>query len=102
MTFCPGYLRGMAFVGDYAVVGLSKPRQATFSGLALDENLTQRGLESECGLRMIHLPTGEVHHSLRLEGTVAELYDVVVLPSVQRPAALGFKSEEIRTQLSIE
>ena len=29
LTFCPGYLRGLAFVGDYAVVGLSQtpPRQ---------------------------------------------------------------------------
>ena len=38
ITFCPGYLRGMAFVGDFAVVGLSKPREnRTFSGLKLDE-----------------------------------------------------------------
>ena len=27
LTFCPGYLRGLAFCGDYAVVGLSRTRQ---------------------------------------------------------------------------
>jgi uncharacterized protein (TIGR03032 family) len=102
LAFAPGYLRGMAFVGDYAVVGLSKPRQATFSGLPLDENLAQRQQQAECGLRVIHLPTGEVRHWLRVEGTVTELYDVVVIPGVQRPAALGLKSDEIQTQLSIE
>ena len=43
MTFCPGYLRGLAFVDDFAVVGLSKCRQnKTFSGLALDERLVGR------------------------------------------------------------
>ncbi|MCU0537175.1 MAG: TIGR03032 family protein [Hydrococcus sp. Prado102] len=37
VTFCPGYLRGLAFWGDFAVVGLSKPRHnKTFSDLALD------------------------------------------------------------------
>jgi uncharacterized protein (TIGR03032 family) len=102
LTFCPGYLRGMTFVGDYAIVGLSKPRQATFSGLRLDENLAQRQVEAECGLRVIHLPTGEVRHWLRIEGSVTELYDVVAIPGVVRPAALGFKSDEIRSQLSIE
>src|SRR5262249_27007303 len=36
VAFCPGYLRGMALVGDNAVVGLSRPRhEQTFSGLAL-------------------------------------------------------------------
>ena len=34
-------------------------------------------------------------HWLRLEGMVSELYDVVVLPGVVRPMALGFKSDEI-------
>ena len=47
VAFCPGYLRGLAFVGDYAVVGMSRPRHdKTFGGLALDEELARRrGLE---------------------------------------------------------
>ena len=32
VTFCPGYARGLSFIGDYAIVGLSKPRgNKTFS-----------------------------------------------------------------------
>ena len=45
LAFCPGYLRGLAFVGDHAVVGLSRPRHdQTFGGLALEDELakTQR------------------------------------------------------------
>ena len=34
LTFCAGYLRGVAFHGDYALLGTSKPRHnKTFSGL---------------------------------------------------------------------
>ena len=34
VCFCPGYARGLAFTGRYAVIGLSRPRHnQTFSGL---------------------------------------------------------------------
>lgn len=32
--FLPGYARGLAFTGDYALVGLSKARNQSFSGCA--------------------------------------------------------------------
>ena len=38
-AFCPGFLRGLALIDKYAVVGLSKPRYKRFEGLALDERL---------------------------------------------------------------
>jgi uncharacterized protein (TIGR03032 family) len=101
-TFCPGYLRGLAFVGDYAVVGLSRPRHdRTFSGLALDEELAKRGAEARCGLLVIDLRSGDVAHWLRVEGMVKELYDVAVLPQVCRPMALGFKTDEIQRTVAV-
>lgn len=102
VTFLPGYLRGLCFVDDFAVVGLSKPREnKTFSGLALDDHLASRDAQARCGLYVVDLRTGDVVHWLRLEGIVSELYDVVVLPGVVRPMALGFKTDEIRRTLSI-
>jgi len=102
MTFCPGYLRGLAFVGDYAVVGLSRPRHdKTFGGLALDEDLARRGVEARCGLQVIDLRNGDVAHWVRLEGMVSELYDVVILPGVERPMAFGFKTDEIQRTIAI-
>ena len=102
MTFCPGYLRGLAFAGDYAVVGLSRPRHdKTFGGLPLQDELTARGAEPRCGLQVIDLRNGDVVHWVRLEGMVSELYDVVVLPGVVRPMALGFKTDEIQRLLSM-
>jgi uncharacterized protein (TIGR03032 family) len=102
VAFCPGYARGLAFVGDFAVVGLSKPREnKTFSGLALDDRLREKNIEARCQLQVIDLKSGDVVHSLRIEGIVVELYDVIALPNVRRPSALGFKTDEIRRVISV-
>jgi uncharacterized protein (TIGR03032 family) len=103
LTFCPGYLRGLAFCGDYAVVGLSRPRHdKTFGGLALEGELARRGAEAWCGLQVIDLRSGDVAHWLRVEGMVRELYDVAVLPGVSRPTAFGFKTDEIQRTIAVE
>jgi uncharacterized protein (TIGR03032 family) len=103
MTFCPGYLRGLTFVGDYAVVGLSRPRHdAIFGGLHLQEELNCHDAEPQCGLQVIDLNSGDVVHFLRLQGDVSELYDVAALPGAKRPMALGFKSDEIQRMLAVD
>jgi uncharacterized protein (TIGR03032 family) len=102
VAFCPGYLRGLAFHGDCALVGLSKPRERTFSGLALDERLEAKDAEARCGLMMIDLHTGNVVNWMELEGIVTELYDVQVLPGVRCPMALGFKTDEVRRIITID
>jgi len=102
LTFCPGYLRGLAFVGDYAIVGLSRPRHnKTFSGLPIDDMLATKGAIAHCGLQVIDLRTGDVVHWVRLDGIVSELYDVAVLPGVVRPMALGLKTDEIQRTIAI-
>lgn len=65
-------------------------------------NLKSRHAEARCGVQIVDLRTGDVVHCLRMEGVVEELYDVVVLPGVRRPMALGFRTDEIRRILSIE
>ncbi|MDZ7750541.1 MAG: TIGR03032 family protein [Gammaproteobacteria bacterium] len=100
VAFCPGYMRGLSFIGNYAVVGLSLPRHnKTFQGLVLDDELARRKATARCGLEVIDLRSGDVVHSVRIEGIVEELYDVVTLAGVRRPMALGFKSDEIRRHL---
>jgi uncharacterized protein (TIGR03032 family) len=102
VTFCPGYLRGLAFHGDFAIVGLSEPRHNTsFQGLPLDDALARKGAVPRCGLAVIDLRSGDLVHSLRIEGVVEELYDVQVLPGIRRPMALGFRSDEICRIISI-
>ncbi|MCC7265029.1 MAG: TIGR03032 family protein [Candidatus Latescibacteria bacterium] len=103
IAFCPGYIRGLTIHRHFAVVGLSMPRNnKTFSDLALDGELKRRNVEPRCGLLVIDLRSGDIVHWIRLEGVVQELYDVVVLPGVTRPMALGLVSDEIRRTISLE
>ena len=103
IAFCPGYLRGLTFHGDYAIATLSKPRHLTFQGLALNDRLSQKGAEPQCGLQIIDLRSGSISEWLRIDGTlVTELYDSVVLPGVRQPMAVGFKTTEIERLMLIE
>ena len=100
LAFGPGFLRGLCFVGNYAVVGSSKPRHGgIYSGLKLDEALESRGLEPHLGFFVIDLSSGELVHWLLVEGTVRELFDVCALPGVRRPAAIGLIGDEIASDL---
>ena len=88
VCFLQGYARGLAFVGDHAVIGVSRPREnRTFDGLALNERLAREGVEPLCASRWSTCTTGDIEHRLIIEGVVEELYDVVVLPGVIRPMA---------------
>jgi uncharacterized protein (TIGR03032 family) len=103
IAFCPGYLRGLAFIGDFAVVGLSESRHnKTFDDLPLKEKLAEKNTEPRCALQVIDLRSGDIVHSLRISGIVEELYDVVVMPGVIRPMALGFVNDEIRRMITVD
>ena len=95
ITFCPGFVRGLAFFGDYALVGLSKLRSKTFAGLALETRLAELGKTSQCGLMVVDINTGAIVHWLHIAGVVEELFDVVVLPKVRQPRAIGFQDDDI-------
>jgi uncharacterized protein (TIGR03032 family) len=103
IAFCPGYLRGLSFIGPYALVGLSEPREnKTFSGLPLQERLSAAGVEARCGVYVIDTRSGDIAHWLRLSGVVRELYDVTGLPGIRRPKMIGFRQQEIRRVVSME
>lgn len=102
VCFCPGYARGLSFIGDFAVVGLSGPRHnEIFSGLALNQNIADKNSKPRCGILIIDLRTGDIVHSIRITGAIKELYDVVMIPGAIRPMAIGFRNDEIRRLISI-
>lgn len=94
-VFCPGFLRGLSFHGNLAIVGLSKPRYQRFEGLELDAKLQATDSEPWCGLQIIDLDTGTCVDWLRIDGAVAELYDLEVLPEKICPMAIAPESPEI-------
>ncbi|MEZ5983448.1 MAG: TIGR03032 family protein [Parvularculaceae bacterium] len=102
VAFCPGFLRGLHFLGDFAIATMSLPRgNRTFEGLPLEQKLAAAGADPRCGVAVIDLRSGDLVHWLRIEGVVTELFDAVLLQGVKRPAAIGFRSDEVRRVLSI-
>ncbi|MGB0134109.1 TIGR03032 family protein [Dokdonella sp.] len=100
IAFCPGFLRGLSFSGDYAVVGLSMQRKGSaLSDLLLDENLAERGIQARCAVQVIDLKRGDVVHELRLGGAIEELFDTAIIPGARNCGSVGFISDEIRHTL---
>jgi uncharacterized protein (TIGR03032 family) len=93
-VFCPGFLRGLAFHGGFAFVGLSKPRYKRFEGLDLDQRLKDADSEPWCGIQVIDLTSGTCVDWLRIDGSVSELYDLEIIPGFTCPMAVAPQSPE--------
>lgn len=102
MAFCPGFIRGLAFINGYAILTLSKPRYKRFDGLQLADTLEQRDADPWCGVQIISLTDGSVAHWIRFDGAIQELFDVCVLPGVRDAITLGPQSVEIQNFITIE
>lgn len=103
ICFCPGYVRGLAFLGNYALIGLSKPRgNRAFTGLPLDAELAKRNMEPRCGVYVVDLNTGDIVHAVTMSGIVSELFDVGVIQGASMPAALGPQSPELKRVISVD
>lgn len=101
-TFCPGFIRGLAFLDNHAIVTLSKPRYKRFDGLALADALDEKDADPWCGIQIISLQDGSVAHWIRFDGVIQELFDVCVLPGVKDAITLGPHSAEIQSFITIE
>ena len=93
-VFCPGFLRGLALHGGLAFVGLSKPRYKRFEGLPLEARLAKTDSSPWCGVQVIDLATGTCVDWFRIDGPVAELYDLAVIPGFVCPMAISPGSPE--------
>jgi uncharacterized protein (TIGR03032 family) len=102
VCFCPGYARGLAFIGRFAVIGLSRPRRSqTFTGLALDQRLAEKDAAARCGLLVVDIDTANHVEWLRFEHTIDELY-LAIVPGVRAAEAIGFKADDIQGEISVE
>jgi uncharacterized protein (TIGR03032 family) len=86
VTELPGYTRGLAMLGPYAFVGLSKIREtSTFGGVPIAD----RRDELKCGVGAIDLRTGRLAAHLEFCTGVDEIFDVVALPGSLDPLLSG-------------
>lgn len=75
--------------------------QQDLFGLALDAQLAERKMQPRCGIYVVDMATGDIVHSLTIDGVIPELYDVAVISDHTQPAALGAQSPEVRRMISI-
>lgn len=100
VAFCPGFLRGASFTGNYAVVGISRARSSkSFEGLPIEETLRTRSASDRCAIQVIDLIRGDVVHELRIEGVVTEIFDTAVLAGSRSAGAVGFIGDEVERTL---
>jgi uncharacterized protein (TIGR03032 family) len=100
IAFCPGFVRGLGFVGNDLLVGLSLPRQhRDFSGLPLDDRLKEAGQAPQCMVQVIDLNSGTAAHSIALGGVVRELYDITCIPNHRTPMVVGFAQDQINRMI---
>ena len=100
VAFCPGLPRGLAFMGNYAVVTLSLPRHGRFQGLALDDELARREASPWCGLMVIDTRHGDVVEWVRLNDDIVELFDVAVVPMTRCPTGIEPDSPELQDAIT--
>ena len=90
----PGFTRGLDFVGDYAIVGLSQVREsAVFAGLPL----TKRCDERHCGVYIVDIRRRQIVGYVIFSGGVQEIFAVKALPA--RLRGYSTKALEIRVRL---
>lgn len=88
IAFCPGFPRGLAFHGRYALVGVSMPRPQV-TNIPLVAEIKERNAQPRCGVFVLDTKDGALIEWQNFEGQVTELFDVAVLPGVAAPMADG-------------
>lgn len=88
----PGFLRGLAFAGPYAFVGLSLIREKkTFGGLEIEAKAKQL----ECAIYCINLEKGILAGFIKFTKGVEELFDIQVLGNSNSPHLVGFEEDTV-------
>lgn len=82
----PGFARGLDFIGDIAIVGLSRIREsAVFGGLPLQKQHT----ELCCGVALINIQTGTMEGYCWFKSGIEELFSIVFLPGFCNSIVIG-------------
>lgn len=90
IAFVGGYGRGLSFVGDYAIFGISKPRHNVYiDNFPLHDRLRALGEIDRCQLVTVNLKTGNVIPAVTFEGAARELFDTIVIPDCRHAVVMN-------------
>src|SRR5262249_39164189 len=86
----PGFARGLALIGPYAFIGLSKIRETSaMDGVPLAE---RRG-ELKCGVGVVDVRSGRHVAFLEFQSAVEEIFDLQLLRGLRFPELIGFQKD---------
>lgn len=89
----PGYTRGLAFAGRYALIGLSKIREtAVFGGVPVAEKYPDR----PCGVAIVDTVAGRQVGMIEFLASVREVFDVQFLPGTRWPTVVGLEKDLVK------
>jgi uncharacterized protein (TIGR03032 family) len=89
----PGFARGLALLGPYAWIGLSKIRETSaMNGVPLAE----RRSALKCGVAVVDLRSGRPVAFLEFHTAVEEIFDVQLLPGLRFPELVGFQKDTLQ------
>ena len=92
----PGYLRGMCFVGPFALIALSRIREEhLFAGLPVQTLFP----DLLCGVAVIDLRSGKKVGWIGFTEGCTELYEVGVIPGGRRPMIMNLDREESKNAI---
>jgi uncharacterized protein (TIGR03032 family) len=77
----PGFTRGLSFIGDYALVGLSQVRESSFKDLPV----TSTKQERNCGIWVVDTRSGKTVATLKFDGVIQELFEIKVVENSRWP-----------------
>lgn len=88
----PYFLRGMARMGDYLFIGLSKIRQTSsaFKDLPIAETA------QVSGIAIMYLPYKSIIGTIKYENSVDEIYDLQILENQRRPGLMNTTKDTFR------
>jgi len=89
----PAYLRGLGFVGNFAMIGMCQIREKhIFGGLPVQKK-HQKLL---CGVAVVDLTLGKTVAMMEFTSGCQELFEIQFLPGVHRPMILNLERPETR------
>jgi uncharacterized protein (TIGR03032 family) len=102
VAFCPGYMQGLTFVGDYAIVTVSKSTKTNnIDDLPLTDNLKQHDKEAQSGIYIIDTKTGDTAAYLTFQSVIDEVFSVAAFKGIQRGLFLSPQMPEVGRMISI-
>ncbi|HEX4300856.1 MAG TPA: TIGR03032 family protein [Gammaproteobacteria bacterium] len=94
----PGYLRGLSFVGDHALVGMCQSREtAVFGGMPVQTEHEQL----LCGIAIVDLRSGHETGRLLITSGCTEVYDLRFLAAAPQAMIVNLEQAENNEAISV-